>query len=239
MIIFGGMDSATAAGRFSELNGVIFDLDGTLIDSAYVWERVDEIFLGKRGIVMPDDYVETITPLGFHDVAKYTIERFSLAEQPEDIMAEWVDLARYEYTHNVTAIPGAEDILDFFKERGLKIALATSSTRELFLPAIDRIGIAEYFDEIVVMGEIGKNKTDPAAYEYAAAALGLPGCKCAVFEDIEDGVRSAIAAGALGIAYLGTPENDAGEIESVLSVISDIATDSYEELINFISGRGK
>ena len=67
------------------INGVIFDLDGTLLDSMWVWDKVDKEFLGTRGFEVPLDYQKEIQALGFYETACYTIDRFGLKERPEDI----------------------------------------------------------------------------------------------------------------------------------------------------------
>lgn len=75
--------------------GLIFDLDGTIIDSSWVWDMVDIKFLGDRGFQVPEDYVETISPMGAENAAVYTIERFGLyKERPEDLVREWFDMAK-------------------------------------------------------------------------------------------------------------------------------------------------
>lgn len=63
-----------------EFTGAIFDLDGTLLDSMWVWEQIDVDFLSRRGIDLPEDYLKKITPMGFEAAARYTIDRFGLQE---------------------------------------------------------------------------------------------------------------------------------------------------------------
>ena len=72
-----------------KIEGVIFDLDGTLLDSTWVWSQIDTDFLKKRGFEVPKDYSTAIMAMGFEEVAKYTIKRFLLQETKEDVMAEW------------------------------------------------------------------------------------------------------------------------------------------------------
>ena len=76
------------------IEGAVFDLDGTLLDSSWVWEKVDEKFLGDRGFQVPDDYVDEISPLGAERAAVYTIERFGLNEDKNDIVREWIEMAK-------------------------------------------------------------------------------------------------------------------------------------------------
>lgn len=235
MILFNG-ERDVLRSQFAILKGAIFDLDGTLLDSDYVWQRVDEIFLGKRGIEIPADYADAVMPLGFYDVAKYTIERFNLPDAPQSVMAEWIELARHEYEYNVELMSGSREILEFCKLSGMNSAIATSSTRELFVTTIRRNGISHYFEKIGVMGEMERDKSDPDAYAEVADMLGLEAPDCVVFEDVPEGLRSAKTAGAFVIAYIGKiDESRREEAASEFIKFSDICTDNYKEVIGFLS----
>ena len=107
--------------------GMIFDLDGTLLDSMYVWNEVDEIFLRRRGYDVPADYAQSIAHLSFSDAARYTIARFGLHETVDTIMAEWHALAVRAYRDDVPLKPGACAFLERQRQKGVRLAAATSS----------------------------------------------------------------------------------------------------------------
>ena len=94
-----------------DFKGHIFDLDGTLTRSNHVWSKIDEEFLGKRGIKVPEDYFKQVSAMNFEQAAVYTNDRFSLGENIQDIMKEWFDMAVYEYT-NVIELCKLVDNLD-------------------------------------------------------------------------------------------------------------------------------
>lgn len=172
--------------------GFIFDLDGTVLDSSWVWDQVDIKFLGDRGFEVPDDYVEAISPLGAMRAAVYTIERFGLYdEKPEDMVREWFDMAKKEYANKVVCKPGAKEYIKFLYDNGIKLAVATSSDRELFMSTLAREGILECFSEIVTVEEVERGKGYPDIYEEAARRIGLGVKECVVFEDILTGVSGA------------------------------------------------
>ena len=89
--------------------GAIFDLDGTLLDSMGVWDQVDVDFLAKRGIEVPDDYMQKVAAMQFRQIAEYTIARFGLSDTPEALMEEWDHMARVMYATVVEAKPYARD----------------------------------------------------------------------------------------------------------------------------------
>lgn len=180
---------------FAGKKGAIFDLDGTLLDSMGVWRRIDEDFLGKRGIRVPDDYLKAITAKNFQDAADYTIERFGLKESADAIMAEWFDMAIDAYTNDVALKPFVKEYMQILRENDVKIAAATSSDARLFEPCLKHHGIYEWFDAFSVTAEVKRGKGYPDVYENAAEKLGLKAADCVVYEDILKGVEGAKLGG--------------------------------------------
>ena len=115
-----------------EKKGIIFDLDGTILDSMHIWEEIDKKFLGKRGLEVPEDYLRSIAPLGFERAAVYTIERFGFLETPEQIIAEWYQMATDAYANQVQLKPSAEEYLRYLKNGGSRLELQHPVNRRCF-----------------------------------------------------------------------------------------------------------
>ena len=188
--------------KFNEnYKGYIFDLDGTILDSSWVWDMADIKFLGDRGYDVPEDYVESISPLGAYKAAVYTIDRFNLhGEKPEELVREWFDMAKEEYAKKVVCKPGAKEYITHLFKGGKKLAVATSSDRELFMPTLEREGILNCFSEIVTVDEVKRGKGFPDIYEEAARRIHHEKKDCVVFEDILTGFMGAKAGGFTVVA---------------------------------------
>ncbi|MDO4300698.1 MAG: HAD family phosphatase [Clostridia bacterium] len=177
------------------MKAVIFDFDGTIADSTYVWKKVDEDFFRARGMAVPRDYVDAISTMSFVNGAVYTKEKYNLPETVEDIMAEWNVHALEEYANNVRLKPYAREYIASIKNRGMKIGLATASSPEFYLPVLEREGIVSWFDAFADGTSGVRNKDFPDIYLLCAEKLGIGPEHCMVYEDIIKGIKSAKAAG--------------------------------------------
>ena len=181
----------------SAFKGAIFDLDGTLLDSMDVWERIDIAFLAKHGLAVPEGYMVKICTMSFAEAAAYTVARFNLPEKPEEIVEEWNRMAIDEYSHRVTLKSHALAYLQKLKACGVKLAIATALPKALYEPVLKNNGIYEMFDAITSTDEVGKGKSFPDVFRLAVKKLSLPPRECIVFEDVLQGILSAKEAGLM------------------------------------------
>lgn len=212
----------------SDLDGFIFDLDGTLLDSLWVWHEVDCTFLMRRGLPVTPDYAQAIAHMGFFDAARYTINRFHLNETPEQLTTEWYALARTAYRDRVKLKPHAETFLRQLRAQGKHLAAATSSELDLIMPCLERLGIVNLFENITTVSEVKHDKSEPDIYLLAAERLGLSPSQCTVFEDILCGIQSAKKAGFFTVAV-----EEAASISDQEEIVKTTACyiHSYSELL--------
>ncbi len=187
---------------FTGFEGIIFDMDGTLINSSHVWSNIDKEFLNKRGFDVPADYYKKVSTLNFDQGALYTIGRFKLSDSPEDVVAEWHSMAEKEYATNVFIKDNADEFLRYIKSLGIKIALATASTESLYTPVLKNNGIYDMFDFFATTAQVKRAKGYPDVYEFACEGISSTPSKCAVFEDIIEGIRGAKAGNFTAVACL-------------------------------------
>lgn len=214
--------------KLKAIQGAIFDLDGTLLDSMGVWSDVDRIFFERRGMEVPEDYVAIIAPLGFAAAASYTVSRFGFQEREDDIVAEWHMLAKEAYAKDVTLKPYAKEYLEILKKQNVRLAAATASDASLFEPCLIHNEILQYFDTIVTVRDVERGKGFPDIYNLAAEKINLSAEDCAVFEDILKGVEGAKAGGFLAVGVEDT--HSAFEKEKI-QASADIYIKSWRELI--------
>ena len=174
---------------------VIFDFDGTIANSRYVWQKVDVDFFAKRGMEIPRDYVEAISVMSFYNGAVYTKEKYNIKESVEEIMNEWNSQALREYKENVVLKPFVKEYLRELKDRGYKIGLATAALHDYYIPVLEREGVLDCFDVFTDTRDDARDKNFPDIYLLCAEKLGSNSANSIVFEDVLKGVKSSVSAG--------------------------------------------
>lgn len=174
---------------------VIFDLDGTLIDSMWVWQKIDEVYLTQFNLAVPEDMDEALEGMSFTETATYFKNRFELTESVEEIKAAWNALAWEFYTEQVPLKKGVRAFLELMAEKGIVMGIATSNSTELVQAVLKKHGINHLFKSIRTSCEVEKGKPHPFIYLKVAEDLGVSPDTCLIFEDVPNGIRAGQAAG--------------------------------------------
>lgn len=212
----------------NDIEAVIFDLDGTLVDSMWVWEQIDIDFLKSKGYTPPEDLKDAITHLTFTQTAEYFKNRFNLSDSIDEIKNTWHNMAYNFYSSKVFLKEGVVPFFEKLKSLNIKIGLATSSSVVLLEATLKNNGIYDLFDAITVTDEVNKSKENPDVYLLAAKKLNVSPENCVVFEDIIAAVRGAKLA---GMKVVGVYDKASDDQKEILIKSCDKYIHSYNELL--------
>lgn len=185
-----------------EVKAVIFDMDGTLIDSTGIWHEIDIAFFKKRGMnEVPKGYADNIVHMGLKEGAKMTIETYGFASDTvEGIIQEWRNASIEQYRDKIPLKEGAKEIIEYLKASGIKLALATANDEELYRPCLERLGLNNYFDVVIDVNKIGEGKSSPKIYRWISEKLGVEKNQTIVLEDTIMGLKTSYDDGYLSVA---------------------------------------
>ena len=165
------------------LTGAIFDFDGTLLDSMFIWDTIGEDYLRTLGKEPHEDLKETFMTLTLEEAAEYYRDHYKVTLSVTEIVDSINAMVEGIYRTKVTLKPGVMAYLRLLKESGVKMCVATVTDRYLVEDTLERLGILHYFSEIFTCAEVGYGKDKPIIYQKALEHLGTAKEETFVFED--------------------------------------------------------
>lgn len=207
---------------------VLFDLDGTLVDSMWMWPQIDVEFLGRFGYDCPRDLERAVEGMSFSETAAYFKERFSLPMTLEEIKECWSQMAMDKYRTQVPLKPGALEFLRYCKDQGIATGIATSNGRPIVDAVIEALQIGEYFQEVATACEVEKGKPEPDIYLEVARRLQVAPEDCLVFEDVPAGI---LAGKRAGMTVLAVEDDFSRELSGEKKALADGYICDYSELL--------
>ena len=195
------------------INGVIFDVDGVLLNSMPIWENLGELYLQELGIEAEKNLGKKLFTLSMEEAAEYLISQYNLDKSVEEVVSGFVRAVKEFYEERVPLKEGVREYLNEFRARKIPMVIATSGDRRNTEAALKRLKIYSYFQGIYTCSEIGSGKDQPDIYFAAALQMDTDPEQTWVFEDTLHALRTAKAAGFRTVAvYDKSSDRDLAEI---------------------------
>lgn len=216
---------------FNQIEAVIFDMDGTLIDSMWLWKQIDIEYLARFDQELPDDLQKDIEGMSFSETANYFKTRFNIKDNIEVIKNDWNTMAADFYKHRVTIKDDAKLFIDELKKRNIKVGIGTSNSPELVSVIMKKFSMEDTFDSIRTSCQVDKGKPHPDIFLKVASDLGVDPEKCMVFEDVPNGLVAANRAGMISVAI---HDDFSKDMEAEKRELADFYINTYKEVVDVI-----
>ena len=197
------------------IKGAIFDLDGTLLDSMFIWDTIGEEYLRSLGKEPHEDLKETFMTLTLEEAAEYYREHYGVTLSVKEIVDGVNAMVEQTYRTKVTLKPGIAEYLAWLKENGVRMCVATVTDRYLVEETLERLGVHHYFSEIFTCAEVGFGKDKPVIYQKALEHLETEKRDTYVFEDMLFALNTAKTDGFPTVGVYDRHEEHQDELKEL------------------------
>ena len=196
------------------IRGAIFDVDGTLLDSMFIWDTIGEAYLRSIGYQPKENLNETFKNMSLHQAARYYQTEYGVTRSIDEIMDGVNAMLERYYRFEVPLKPGVAELLERLRQDGVRLCIATATDRHLVEAALDRCGVLSCFGEIFTCNEVGHGKDEPDIFEATLRFLGTRREETLVFDDALYAVRTAKEAGFPVAAVYDSHERSQAEVRA-------------------------
>ncbi len=194
----------------------IFDMDGVLIDSEPIWREVEVAIFGALGVPLTEEMCFETMGLRVNEMVDHWYDRFPWDGPTRgDVVADVTAGVIATIRRKGAALEGVDHAVGYLRNRGLRLAIASSSYHVVITTVLEVLGLDGTFDVVHSAEDEAHGKPYPDVYLTTAAKLGVAPARCVALEDSVNGIRSAKAAGMACIA-IPEPGVDGGEADLVL-----------------------
>lgn len=222
-------------GKGMNIKCAIFDFDGTLFDSMFIWDEIGERYLRSLGKEPNPSMREAVRTLSLYQAACYLRSEYDLPLSTEGIIKGINQMIEHFYLSEILPKPGVCEFLEHMKKAGISMCIATASERYQIEAALKRCGMSQYFDAIFTCSEIGHGKEEPFIFRQAMEVCGAERNTTVVFEDAFHAALTARRDGFSVIAVYDESEKYQEEIRRLADcyLVDFVHTKDFWE---FISG---
>ncbi len=193
----------------------IFDFDGTLFDSMFIWESVGEIYLRSLGKEPKPSLREDVRALSLYQSACYFRKEYDLPLSEEQIMSGINGTIEHFYINEVMPKPGVTEFLEEMKQKGIPMCIATASDRYQIEAALSRCGMSHYFEAVFTCSEVGYGKDEPAIFRKAMEYFSSDRGSTVIFEDALHAIKTAKNDGFTVVSVFDKSEKRQDEIRAI------------------------
>ncbi len=210
---------------------LVFDFDGTLVDSMPAFSDTMLTVLKNNNVEYPDNVIEIITPLGYHGTTKYFIEELGMQKSVDKVFSEIAELAIRAYTYDIPAKETVAETLNELRRRGYSLNVLTASPHVMLDVCLKRNELYELFDNVWSCDDFGTTKADPKIYHAVAERLGTTVENCVFFDDNINADRTAKEA---GMEVVGVYDDSSKDCTEEIKAVADHYIYKFDEIFGIL-----
>lgn len=214
-----------------KIEGAIFDLDGTLLDSMFIWDTIGEDYLISRGIKPHENLNETFKSMSLLQAAEYYQSEYGLTDSTDEIMKGVNKMIEHFYIDEVLPKDGVKDFLEYLDKSNVKMCIATATDKHLVEAALKQNQMLGYFSKIFTCTSVGFGKDNPKIYLEALKHLKTDKEATLVFEDALYAVNTAKKA---GFTVVGVYDKSEQRNEKAIREKSDVYIKAFTEMRDYL-----
>lgn len=211
------------------IKGAIFDFDGTLFDSMFIWDSIGEIYLRSIGYEPKEDLNKKFKTFSLYQAACYYRSEYGVSLSTDEIMNGVNNMVEKYYKYDVIPKPGVIEFLQQLQKKGVKMCIVTATDRYLVEAALERCGMSDFFSRIFTCTSVGFGKDSPVIYREALKHLGTEKSETVVFEDVVYALRTAKGDKFITAAVFDSSEKEQNEVRA----LSDYYINRYSDMDDF------
>ena len=211
------------------ITGAIFDADGTLLDSMFIWDTVGEDYLRSIGYEPEEDLNEKFRNMSLYQAACYYRNEYGVRLSTVEITEGVNKMIGHYYRDTVKLKKGVAGFLGQLREKGVRMCIATATDRHLIEAALRRNGIFKYFSDIYTCTAVGHGKDEPFIYREAQHHLKSEKSETVIFEDALFAIKTAKNDGFITAGVYDIHENNQAEVEE----LSDFYMTNFSDFNSF------
>lgn len=208
------------------MKGILFDMDGTLLDSMPVWKNLAVDFLRSRKVDIPDGFEGKIKTMTLREAITYMQNTFFQDEDPAQLLKEGYELLAYHYTHTIELRPHVRETLEFLKEERVPMAISTATDDHLAELALNHQKIMGYFSFLQTVKNTGHTKNEKEFWLEGARRIGMDPSELVVFEDA---LYAMVTAKEAGMTVIAIEDQTAYMDRDKIREICDYYLESYQD----------
>lgn len=212
--------------------GIIFDMDGTLLDSMGYWSRIGEYFLAYHKLPKDPEFTKKVSQMNVNQLREYVNERFGFHYDKESFYREYHKVMEPVYMTMVQPKPYVREFLKYLKERGIKTCIATATRHSTAEMVLRHLGLIEDILFMISCSDVGVEKSHPDIYLKSCEMLNLSVSDTVVFEDVPMCVKTAKKAGFKVVGVLD--QYATREDNAMVEQLSDRSIVGYDELLPYL-----